>query len=50
MMIRIPYGRIHSMRYLMIRGSIVVVVVVVVDGEKNNNNDDDSFHTHTFLK
>jgi len=27
MMIWIPYGRIHIMRYLMIRGSIVVVVV-----------------------
>jgi len=44
MMIRITYNRIHIMRYLMIRDSIVVVVVVADDDDNNNNNDDDSFH------
>ena len=39
-MIWILYGRIHSMRYLMIRYSIVVVVVVVTDDDDNNNNND----------
>jgi len=52
MMIWIPYGRIHIMRSMMIRGSnvavavAVAVVVVVADDDNNNNNndDDDSFH------
>jgi len=48
MMIWIPYGRIHVMRSMMIRGSIVAVVVVLVvvvaDDDNDNDNNDDSFN------
>jgi len=48
MMSWIPYGRIHVMRSMMIRGSIVAVVVVLVvvvaDDDNDNDNNDDSFN------
>jgi len=36
------YGRIHIIRSMMIRDSIVAVVAVAVVADDDNNNDDDN--------